>query len=61
MASLQRMARMLAQLESERIGRPEAVREGTRAGAAAISDRKQSGFPKRTGSEAAQRKPGKCR
>lgn len=61
MASLQRLARMLAQLESERIGRPEAVREGVGAGATAVSDRKRSGFPKRTGSEAVLRKPGKCR
>lgn len=56
MASLRRLARMLAQLESERIGRPEAAHEGIGSGAAAISDRKRSGFPKRTGLEAAQRK-----
>ena len=56
MASLRRLARMLAQLESERIGRPEAAREGIGSGAAAISDRKRSGFPKRTGLEAQQRK-----
>lgn len=58
MGSLRRLARMLAQLESESIGgKSEAVREG----AAAVPDRKRSGLAKRAGPGAAQREFGKCR